>query len=280
MLGLVAVVVAVALAVSLVVMRGGATTSTPSPSYLLSRIVATSATQRMGTVHIRETVRNYYERIPEDITEDLQPATGVAREVITSPSWPAGTKVTVLLVGSTGYAKATVPSPVTGAGEWLAGPFGGVASPAPIPPGSPGQLHAVEGPVSALGHRSIAGTAVTGYRITIDLQALIRDAPTTYLAWLYQTLYLGQGITRFPAEVWLDNQGRVRELTWQVRYWFQPKNRPAKVTQIYSYHNRVLSIAVPPASQTTKEPGVAAAIGQAIAQVDTSLDFAKAHVHA
>jgi hypothetical protein len=64
----------------------------------------------------------------------------------------------------------------------------------------------------------------------------------------YSRAYLDNGITRFPAQIWLDASGHVRELHWTVH----PVTTPTETsTEIFSYSTAVVTINFPPPIDVT-----------------------------
>jgi len=150
---------------------------------------------------------------------------------------------------STGYVRMTS-SPTVPVAEhgWVSYPLDRVTDPAQVPPGSPGGVGGVVGPVTRLGTKEIGGGKVTGYGVTVSVHALIAEAKTQVGRDMDRRAYLERGITTFPAQIWLDSSGHVRELKWTVHSVTVPT---ATSTEFFSYSRAVATINFPPSIDVT-----------------------------
>jgi hypothetical protein len=73
-----------------------------------------------------------------------------------------------------------------------------------------GFLKGVSGPVTSAGKTTVHGAPATGYKVTADLTKAIQNSPGGVNNFL-QKIKAG-GISSFPIEVWLDDQGRLAKL--------------------------------------------------------------------
>ena len=131
---------------------------------------------------------------------------------------------------------------------WVSYPLDRVTDPAQVPPGSPGGVGGVVGPVTHLWTKDIGGAKATGYGVTVGAQALIAEVKTEAGRADYRREYLDNGITRFPVQVWPDAGGHVRELSWTAHSVTTPRET---WTEFYSYSRAVAAISFPPPIDVT-----------------------------
>lgn len=99
-----------------------------------------------------------------------------------------------------------------------------------------------------LGKKTIDGVKATGYGVTVSVRKLIQESKTERARSIYQTVSLDKGVTQFPAQIWLEHSGRIRELRWTTH----PKFSPAtSSTEVFSYSSSPVSISFPPAADVT-----------------------------
>jgi hypothetical protein len=221
--------------------------SSLSSAQIRQKIAQASAlSSKAGTIRIDQVIRE--KGVPaEHISYLVLPASGVSR---LSYFYPTGSfYVTEVDNASTGYVRVTSsPTVPVAAHGWVSYPFDRVTDPAQVPPGSPGGIGGVVGPVSHLGAKDIGGVKATGYGVTVSVQALIAEAKTQAARANYRRAYLDNGITRFPAQIWLDASGHVRELSWTAH----PVTMPTKTwTEFFSYSRAVATINFPPPTDVT-----------------------------
>jgi hypothetical protein len=136
------------------------------------------------------------------------------------------------LLGGKPWIKADVPTVEGLAGQQLGLPLAGGLDFT----GLLDWVRGVAGGVTVVGADTIHGETATHYRANVDLTKAAANAPSAIRAKLEQTaMAAGQTI---PVDVWIDNQGRVR----QLRVSFDPSK----------FHS--------PASGTIKNPGTVVAI--------------------
>ncbi len=118
------------------------------------------------------------------------------------------------------------------------------------PTGSLAVLKAGLGPVQKLGAAQVAGVPTTRYSTSLDVTKAARTVPA-----LKQLQ--GLGVTRVPLQIWIDKQGRLRQLTESIDATRFPVSRtgtaPAAiaVTITYSDFGVPVHVTAPPASQVT-----------------------------
>jgi hypothetical protein len=250
--------VLVAVALSVVLVTGS---SAPSSAQVLQKIAAASAlSSRAGTIRIDQTVRTTggpvwrYHYV-------ILPASDVTRIFYLRPN--SSYYVTEVDNASTGYVRMTWSRSVpVDTGGWVSFPLGTISNPAPIPPGSPGGLGGDIGPITHLGTKTIGGVNVTGYGVTVSVRALIAEAKTERARDNYRNVYLERGIIRFPAQIWLDSSGHVRELHWTVHSTYMGTTTS---TELSSYSRAVATIGFPPPADVTAAANQGAAYDQALA---------------
>jgi hypothetical protein len=69
-------------------------------------------------------------------------------------------------------------------------------------------LEGVTGEVEEVGEEEVRGVPATHYRLTVDLQRAVEEAPEEDRAFLQQQIDT-LGVTELPTEVWLDEEGRI-----------------------------------------------------------------------
>jgi hypothetical protein len=263
-----AAAVVVAVAVSAVLVTGS---SPPSSAQARQKIAAASTLSfKAGTIYISETSRS--KGVPglspslhpplASVTHYysvMLPGSGVSR-LSYRPKF-SSYDVTELDNASTGYVRLTssrsVPVDTRG---WVSYPLGKIGKPAPVPPGSPGGIGGDVGSITHLGTKTIDGVKVTGYGVTVSVHALIAEAKSALLRDSYRSGYVAYGIKRFPAQIWLDSRGRVRELRWTVHSQYLPAETN---TELWSYSRTVATISFPPPGDVTAAASGSAAYDQA-----------------
>ncbi len=169
---------------------------------------------KAGTIRIDQVITQ--KGVPaEHLSRVELPASGVSRLSYFDPTYSV--YITEVDNASTGYVRMTSsPTVPIAAHGWVSYPLDRVTNPAQVPPGSPGGIRGTVGRVSHLGTKDIGGVKATGYGVTVSVEALIAEAKDQAGRGLYRRTYLQRGITRFPAQVWLDASGHFRELNWTV----------------------------------------------------------------
>ena len=76
-------------------------------------------------------------------------------------------------------------------------------------------LNAADGEVERVGEEQVRDTATTHYRFTVDVERAAGAVDEEQAAFLRAEL-LDRGVTRLPAEVWLDDEGRLRRLLYRL----------------------------------------------------------------
>jgi hypothetical protein len=115
--------------------------------------------------------------------------------------------------------------------------------------------------VTKLGTENLRGASVTHYKATIDVDKAIANAPPESRDALRQ-LANSLGTKTFPAEVWVDDQGRMRKLTYSldlskvsVPTSVARGSRPALGLSTFTYElydfGTTVRADVPPADQVT-----------------------------
>ena len=202
-----AALVVVAVSVALVT-----ASSSLSSAQIRQKIAQASASSsKAGTIRIDQVITQ--KGVPaEHLSCLVLPASGVSR-LSYFATRPDSVYVTEVDNASTGYVRMTSsPTVPVAAHGWVSYPLDRVTDPAQVPPGSPGGVGGVVGPVTSLGTKDIGSVKATGYGVTVSVQALIAEAKTEAARGNYRRAYLDNGITRFPAQIWLDASGHVREL--------------------------------------------------------------------
>jgi len=245
----VGVVSLVAVALVVIALSLGLVTASSSPSsaQIRQRIAEASAlSSTAGTIRIDQVITQKGEPT-EHLSRLVLPASGVSRFSYFDPI--ISFYVTEVDTASTGYVRmASSPTVPVAAHGWVSYPLDRVTSPAQVPPGSPGGVSGLVGPVTHLGTKDIGGVKATGYGVTVSVQALIAEAKTQAARSLYRSAYLDNGITRFPAQIWLAASGHVRELHWTVH----PVSKPTETsTEVFAYSTAVVTINFPPPIDVT-----------------------------
>ena len=198
----------VVVAVSVVLVTAS---SSLSSAQIRQKIAQASAlSSKAGTIRIDQVITQ--KGVPaEHISYLVLPASSVSRLSYFYPAYSV--YITEVDNASTGYVRVTSsPTVAVAAHGWVSYPLDRVTDPAQVPPGSPGGIGGVVGPVTHLGTKDIGGVKATGYGVTVSAQALIAEAKTQAGRAMYRRAYLDNGITRFPAQIRLDASGHVREL--------------------------------------------------------------------
>jgi hypothetical protein len=237
----------VVVAVSVVLVTAS---SSLSSAQIRQKIAEASAlSSKAGTIRIDEVITQ--KGVPaEHLSRLVLPASGVSR-LFYFRYFDAAISFYITEVdnASTGYVRMTS-SPTVPVAEhgWVSYPLDRVTDPAQVPPGSPGGVGGVVGRVTSLGTKEIGSVKATGYGVTVSAQALIAEAKTEAARGNYRSAYLDNGITRFPAQIWLDASDHVRELHWTVH----PVTKPTETsTEVFSYSTAVVTINFPPSIDVT-----------------------------
>jgi hypothetical protein len=109
-----------------------------------------------------------------------------------------------------------------------------------------------------VGKETLRGAAVTHYKTTVDLKKAVADAPESARAGLESAfkLYTSQSL---PADVWVDNEGRLRKMAYTAAITAQGKTSTVATDyEVYDYGTSVKATP-PPADQVTD---LAAALNQ------------------
>ena len=112
-------------------------------------------------------------------------------------------------------------------------------------------LQGVRGEVQELGEAQIRGTKTTHYKFTVDIdQALSEMAPEyAELAPFVREL----GITEFPAEAWVDDEGLVRRITYTINVPADPETTqmigPMTMSMDFFDFGAAEVLSAPPASE-------------------------------
>ena len=77
------------------------------------------------------------------------------------------------------------------------------------------QLRGVSDDVTEVGEEELRGTKTTHYKLTINVDKAIEETPEAQREMLRSTLEK-LGVESFPAEVWIDDDGRLRKMIQQV----------------------------------------------------------------
>ena len=218
--------VLVVVAVSVALVTAGSSLSSAQVRQKIAQASALSL--KAGTVRVDQVITQKGEPAEHLYRVEL-PASGLSRLSYFDPV--ASVYITEVDNASNGYVRMTSsPTQPTAAHGWVSYPLDRVTNRAQVPPGSPGGLGGTVGPVSHLGTKDIGGVKATGYGVTVSVEALIAEAKDQAGRDLYRRSYLQRGITRFPAQVWLDASGHFRELTWTVH----PRRMPAWSSRRFS----------------------------------------------
>ena len=124
---------------------------------------------------------------------------------------------------------------------------------APVPPGSPGGLHGIEGPVTRIGVKTILGTTATGYAVIVSVEKLIAEAATTSGRDIYRAAYLDVGVRSFHGDVWLDGSGHIREISWS--FYVSETDKETQSVETFTYSTHTLAASAPPVAQTIRATG-------------------------
>jgi hypothetical protein len=127
--------------------------------------------------------------------------------------------------------------------------------------------------ITAIGHDTIRGVATTEYKATVDLTKVANQKSPTEQAAI-KNLEAELHTSMMPVQVWLDAQGRVRQITEQVQASTTPSSTPGSTipattenvsTTVDYYDFGVpVNVAAPPSSQVDD------ITGQALAQSTTT----------
>lgn len=128
-------------------------------------------------------------------------------------------------------------------------------------PGDPtdtlGYLRGAGDEVTKVGQEAIGGVQTTHYNVTLDLdKAAANQTPQGKQA--VQKLEQRLGTHTLPAQVWIDDQGRLRKMTF-TETMANPPSRPngqsgpitLDVTEVLSDFGTPVNVAAPPMDQTT-----------------------------
>lgn len=162
-----------------------------------------------------------------------------------------GTSVETRILGGATYTKLPPGAGAPKSKPWVkvvssAGGTGNLSDPT----GSLAVLKAGLGPVRELGTAQVAGVPTTRYATSLDVTKAAGTVPA-----LKQLQ--GLGVTRVPVQVWIDKQGRLRQLSESIDAPKFPVSQTATapatiaVTITYSDFGVPVHITAPPASQVT-----------------------------
>jgi len=98
------------------------------------------------------------------------------------------------------------------------------------PKSSVGALKGVKGDVKRVGGEQVRGTRTTRYRVTIDAQQAVDNAPDDQRAEVRNSV-MALGSDSIPADVWIDGKGRLRK----VRLHVAASQSTAKGTVAFEY---------------------------------------------
>ena len=109
------------------------------------------------------------------------------------------------------------------------------------------------GDVQTLGQEIVGGATTTHYHAVVDLNRAAQSLPAPQQATIRQVIGLA-GTPTFPADVWVDGAGLVRQVRFAFDYSHSPQPKVAavggmQVTVDYSNFGAPVSVIVPPASQ-------------------------------
>ena len=109
------------------------------------------------------------------------------------------------------------------------------------------------GDVQTLGQEIVGGATTTHYHAVVDLDRAAQSLPVAQQATIRQVIGLA-GTATFPADVWVDAAGLVRQVRFAFDYSHSPQPKVAavgsmQVTVDYSNFGAPVSVTVPPASQ-------------------------------
>jgi hypothetical protein len=192
---------------------------------------------------------------------------------LTSGGAGASVSLETRVVGGTEYVKTP--------DGWESEPL--VASATPTEPPAPGSaldyLQGVSGDVHVEGHDTLHGDATTRYGATLDLdRALSRITDTSRRAVVKHAMDL-RGVAKFPAQVWIDDQGRMRKLALTIdlkaavaQLGAAPGSDP-KITESLELYDFGVSVDVQAPTDVT--PVVSAAVHQAESDLRNALTAEK-----
>jgi hypothetical protein len=167
----------------------------------------------------------------------VSPPRGVFTETL-----PGGGTVFIEGVGRTFYAKLPARAlALTGGRHWASLTMTGAAAGQPTSGSAMLQVLAgAHGAVQRLGDETVQGVHTVHYRVTVDVDEAIARTPPEF-----RTTTAGDlrslGVTSLPVEVWLDDQGNVRQL--ELRMSLRGENLSLRITLRGS--NRAVHVTTP-----------------------------------
>jgi hypothetical protein len=113
-----------------------------------------------------------------------------------------------------------------------------------------GFLRGASADITQVGKETIRGAQVTHYRTTIDLNKAVANAPASSRAGL-ESVFKLYANPSLPADVWIDNDGRLRKLAYTATVAAQGRSTTVATTyELYDFGTSVRA-SPPPADQVT-----------------------------
>jgi len=112
--------------------------------------------------------------------------------------------------------------------------------------------------VTKVGEDSVRGVATTHYHANLDLNKAVSKLPSQFQAFYQAVLNATSSKVRsvFPADMWIDGQGRLRRMSYTITTTTSKGTNTAKTTIDYFSFGAPVSVQVPPADQVTTLPGL------------------------
>jgi hypothetical protein len=110
-------------------------------------------------------------------------------------------------------------------------------------------IQGAKGDIKELGKAEIRGTPTTHYQFTIDVAEAVKDLPAE-LAEL-RPLLEGVGLGEFPAEAWIDDEGLIRRINYQMSVPVDEsgKAQTMSISQDFFDFGAKVDVSAPPAAQ-------------------------------
>lgn len=108
-----------------------------------------------------------------------------------------------------------------------------------------------------VGAEDVNGTQTTHYKATIDLNKALEQIPDKKTADSLEQMFDGSGASSIPFDVWIDNQGRVRQETFSVSI----NGASVSMTITFTRFGVPLDTTPPPADQVLDAGALLGAIG-------------------